>query len=303
MEKRREIITVIVTYNGMKWINHCLCNLRQSTVLTQVMVIDNNSSDGTPDFIEKNFPEIILIRKKQNLGFGQANNIGIRYALENDADFVLLLNQDAYIDKYAIENMLKVATEEAIYSPLHLTGDGMRLDTMFKYSLYLDKDSDIFSDMLVGNNIKSAYDIPEVCAACWFLPIALIKKIGGFNKIFFHYGEDNNYTDRVKYHHMKVKIIPSAFMCHDRELQGNINAFNRKYLRRNILLVVCNINKSSSKILRGLLKILQDSYLIDLPNHKYKIGSFLKELCWLVWNINKIRQSRKIDSTLGKNWL
>ena len=78
---------IIVTYNGMKWLEACLSSCRKYSVI----VIDNNSSDNTVSFIEQKYPNTILLKQNKNLGFGAANNIGINYALQNNADYVFLL--------------------------------------------------------------------------------------------------------------------------------------------------------------------------------------------------------------------
>ena len=103
MEKGLNIYAVIVTYNGMKWVERCLDSLRQSTYPITPIVIDNLSTDGSKEYIPSHFPEVIWLPQEKNLGFGQGNNVGMRYALEHDADYVLLLNQDAYLHKDSIK--------------------------------------------------------------------------------------------------------------------------------------------------------------------------------------------------------
>ena len=99
----KEIFAIIVTYNGMQWIKHCIESLMESTVSMQIIVIDNNSTDGTLEFIKMNYSSVITFLMNKNLGFGQANHVGISYAPEKNADYCLLINQDAYLCKNAIE--------------------------------------------------------------------------------------------------------------------------------------------------------------------------------------------------------
>lgn len=79
------IYTIIVTYNGMRWVDACFGSLRGSTVPLHTVVVDNGSTDGTPQRIAERFPEVHLIRSDENLGFGRGNNAGIRYALGQGA--------------------------------------------------------------------------------------------------------------------------------------------------------------------------------------------------------------------------
>ena len=116
----KNIYCVIVTYNGMQWMERCLSSLVQSTHPIIPVIIDNGSTDGTREYIETHYPQIPLMAQKTNLGFGQANNVGIRYSLSNGADYVLLLNQDAWIEKDMIDCLLSFADDNSLISPLHI---------------------------------------------------------------------------------------------------------------------------------------------------------------------------------------
>ena len=85
----KKVFVVIVTYNGVQWIRKCL----QSCQDYPVVVVDNQSTDATVEIIQNEFPKVHLIEESKNHGFGQANNIGISYALNKGADYVFLLNQ------------------------------------------------------------------------------------------------------------------------------------------------------------------------------------------------------------------
>lgn len=298
----KKIFAIIVTYNGMQWIKHCIESLMESSISMQILVIDNCSNDGTLKYITDNYPSVVTFPQEKNLGFGQANNLGIKYALKNGADYCLLINQDAYLEKNAIEEMLKASDQESLLSPIHENGDGTRLDLMFKYSLRNSKNN-LWDDLLVHKNLKDSYEMSEICAACWFMPTKLIEKIGGFNPLFFHYSEDSNYYNRMVYHKVKTLLVPNAIVCHDREAQGNIQVFNSKLVRRELLLNACNINNSLFKIILKILQTLFICYCIKLPKNDYQKGTFFKELCWLISKLNEIRISRKKEKKIGKTWL
>ena len=176
------IFSIIVTWNTMQrgWIDRCLQSLQASTVPITAIVVDNLSTDGTREYLPAHYPDTIWLPQDRNLGFGQANNVGIRYALEHQADYVLLLNQDAALAPDAIEKMLAVSDGESLLSPLHLNGDGTRIDELFRYSLRQSVNL-MADDLLIRYQLSPSYESAEICAACWFMPVALIRKIGGFN--------------------------------------------------------------------------------------------------------------------------
>lgn len=298
------IYSIIVTFNALHrhWIDRCMKSLATSSVATTTIIIDNGSTDGTRDYVPATYPDAIWLPQDKNLGFGQANNVGLNYALAHSADYVLLLNQDAALAPDALEKMLAVSDDESLLSPLHLNGDGTRIDEMFRCSLKSSTNL-MNDDLLIRHQLAPCYESGEICAACWLMPISLVKKIGGFNPLFFHYNEDNNYYHRMVYHGVKTLLIPDTFMYHDRKLQGNMNAYNHNRLRRELILEACNINQGVIKTLWRWFKILLRCYTIDLHAHQYRVGSFTGEMCWIIGHTRSIMQSRKTEKKTGLNWL
>ncbi len=295
------IFTIIVTYNGCKWADFCLGSLRKSTIKTIPLVIDNCSMDGTLDYIREYYPEAVLFPQEKNLGFGQANNVGIRYALDHGADYCLLLNQDAAISVDAIELMLAQSDGESLVSPIHMNGDGTRLDNNFRDAT-LSRCKPLLNDAFAGT-WKPVYECGEVCAACWLLPRKVIEKIGGFNPLFFHYSEDNNYYQRLVYHHIKVLLVPQARMCHDRMERGNIQVWNQQWLHNMLMLTLTDINSTAGQWGNKLLSILWTCYVPRLKNGQYKIGSFFIAICNLLGKLNKIKNSRINEKQIKSNWI
>ena len=218
MPNMDRIYTIIVTYNAMQWIARSLCSCEQPE---RVIVVDNNSSDTTTSFIKETFPQVILLPQHENLGFGAANNIGIAYALAQGASHVFLMNQDVYIEPHTISNLLAVQEERpsfGVVSPIHLNGSGEALDAMF--GSYAMANSALFVAALrKASEVKKIYKVPFVNAAAWLVSKACLETVGGFDPYFFHYGEDENYCQRLKYHGFEIGISPTAFVQHDRPQQ------------------------------------------------------------------------------------
>lgn len=91
------VLVIIVTFNAMQWIEKCIQSVKASSFPLDLFVVDNNSSDNTVAYIKEKHSSIKLIESRSNLGFGAANNIGLQYAIDNDYNYVYLLNQDAWI--------------------------------------------------------------------------------------------------------------------------------------------------------------------------------------------------------------
>lgn len=211
------IFAIIVTYNGMKWLDRCLGSLEASEIPVSIVVIDNASTDGTPDYIAEKFPNVHLIRSYVNYGFAKANNIGIRYALDNGADYFLLLNQDAWLNgSDTIGKMVQTLNNNpkaGIVCPVNMNGRNNAMEEEYA----TDMPGEFVSDMFV-KNVKASYQVKYINAAVWLLNSSCIRTVGGFDtSMFVHYGEDNNYCQRVIYHGFDILIDTTCTACHDTE--------------------------------------------------------------------------------------
>lgn len=213
-----KVYVVVVTYNGLHWINKCIESLFNSDISLHMLIIDNASTDGTSERIKTLFPEMDLIESKENLGFGKANNIGLIRAKEDDADYVFLLNQDAWVEPDTIRTLIEMSQlnpKFGVLSPLHMKGDGTGLDIAFSHYVSPGNCSELLSDFVVGR-VSNVYETKFVNAAAWLLTKNCIDIVGGFDPIFPHYGEDVDYINRCLFHGFSVAIVPKVKIYHDR---------------------------------------------------------------------------------------
>ena len=265
------LYTIIVTYNGSQWIQKCIQSLVDSSIKTEIIVIDNGSSDGTQDII-KSFPSIQFIQSETNLGFGKSNNIGINIALENSADYVFLLNQDAWIEKDTLKSLLNVLSQHekiGVASPIHLNGEGTSLDKLFGTYVApkLSNDPCLFMSDSYTQQLAEYYEVDFVNAAAWLLSRECIEKIGLFDPLFYHYGEDVNYCQRLNYFNYKLAIVPNSKIYHDRgdRIIKKDNSQNFKF--RSLLLELSDPNKTDiyiAKRFKYLKKLQKRAMLVDL---------------------------------------
>lgn len=297
-----KIFTVIVTYNAMRWIDKCLGSLGAGTVQTQVVVVDNCSTDGTASHVPSHYPHVVWLPQSRNLGFGQGNNVGIRYALGHGADHVFLLNQDAYVASDTVERLLGAADGQSLIVPVQLNGDGTRLDYMFGRALK-SASQQLFYDLLNNNSSTATYPVGETGAACWFMPRSMFEEIGGFNPLFFQYSEDNNYYQRIIAHGRHSLLVPRAFVRHDRRQFGNIQAYNRNRIRRDMLIAVCDVNRPLLVGLLGALRVLARCYVYELPRRQYRPGTYLAAAVYVATHFGRILASRRKEKSVNATWL
>lgn len=235
------IFPIVVTYKGQRWYERCFNSLRLSTIPVQTIVVDNASNDGTVEYIKEHYPEIHLIESKENLGFGRANNIAMRYALDHECDYVFLLNQDAWVEPDTLERLVDIAErhpEYGVLGPVQVNAEKTKvLEGVIQFLVNPDNvNKQMFSDMVMGT-IDEVYPVAEINAAAWLLPRKTLGIVGGFDPIFLHYGEDWNYLSRVLYHKLKVGLTPHIQVVHDCKThvdvpKGYSMAFDKWLLQR-----------------------------------------------------------------------
>lgn len=210
---------VVVTYNAMRWADRCFGSLRAAIPVVHTIVIDNGSTDGTQAHVRSTYPEVQFLQAPKNLGFGQANNVGMARALEAGAEHVFLLNQDAWVEAGAIERLVTCSRREpnfGVLSPVHLNGAGDALDAAFADYIVPAKCPRLVSDMALQRVQDRAYPITFVNAAAWLITKRCLEVVGGFSPAFHHYGEDDEYLARTRFHDLGIAIVPTARIHHDR---------------------------------------------------------------------------------------
>ncbi len=301
-----KVFVVVVTYKGKLWYDRCFSSLRNSVVPLHVVVIDNASPDNTVEFIQNNYPKFHLIKSDKNLGFGRANNLGMRYALNNGANYVFLLNQDAWIEPNTISDLINIHQLNKTYgilSPMHINAERNAIEKGLMHYIadYKLTDPKLIDD-LYWDRLDDVYNTHYVNAAAWLLPRKTLEMIGGFDPIFFHYGEDDNYMNRVLYHGFKIGICPKVRIVHDTERRLDMATQIAKKSFKNILVDFCNINKEFS--FYSHFVYLSRKIIFKLIKLNFKSANNLfRELKYTIIMRKQITFSRKQNIILQSNWL
>jgi len=262
-----KIYSIVITYNGEQWVDKCFKSLVNSNIVNHHMLaIDNGSTDNTLQLIRQNYPTVEIIETGQNLGFGKANNIGMRKAIGANADYVFLLNQDAWVQENTISQLVAFAEkhpEYSILSPMQYYNDTI-LD--FKFAKYYKRGK---------LNENGIVDVGFVNAAIWLIRTSDLKHYGLFHESFSHYGEDAEICQRIILNKGKIGIVDNIKGFHEREqLDKKPNKTEKiKRAEINILLKLAYINE---KPLIGLLKL--SKYLLsNYGKYDFNRFSFFKK--------------------------
>lgn len=231
---------VVPNWNGEDMLKQCLDSLVAQSVKCRVVVVDNGSVDTSKDII-KSYKDIHLIELAENTGFTGGVNTGIEYAIQQDAEYVLLFNNDAVADKNWVKELVKALDSKPEFGIA--TCKFMRIDKK-----HLDSTGDFYTIWGLpyprGRNEKDhgQYDnelnIFGASGGASVYRITMLKEIGLFDQDFFAYFEDVDISFRAQLAGWKVSYVPEAKAYHHvGGTSSKLGDFARFHSIKNFLLV------------------------------------------------------------------
>jgi len=210
---------IIVTYNHKNYLNSCINSIQNQDYPHEIIIVDNSSNDGTPYFIEKNFPNISLIKNSKNFGYGRGNNIGFKYA---NGEFIVILNPDTIAKDNWLKELIKPlkANKNLITTPKILLYNGSAINTCGNINHFTGL---TFTRGL--NHPPSDFQVKQFLSGFSGCNFAIKKenyeKLAGFDENFFSYLEDSEFSWRSHLKGYKILYVPTSIVKHDYVLKVN----------------------------------------------------------------------------------
>ncbi|MCH7640858.1 glycosyltransferase family 2 protein [Patescibacteria group bacterium] len=261
-----KVAVIILSWNVKKDTIETIKSLLKSEIKgfsLEVVVVDNGSTDGSPQAIKKLFRELKLkkevslklIELHKNVGFAEGNNVGMRYALRSRVDYVVLLNDDTIVDKNLIVSLVEAAKRYkkagAISPKIYFVKGYEFHKERYKKSelgnVIWYAGGDIDWDNVYGSN----YGVDEVdrgqhdevretdftTGCCVIFPERVLKSVGLYDKRYFAYLEDADLSQRIREAGWKVLYSPNAHLWHKVAQSSGIGSdLNDYFLTRNRML-------------------------------------------------------------------
>ncbi len=229
-QSKVDISVVIVNYNVKDFLLQCLLSVRAASknLSVQTIVVDNDSRDGSVEFLKPQFPEVEFIALDENIGFGKANNVGFGRA---DGEYILILNPDTVLPEDNLRKMkefmdrspevgiagCKALDEDGSFQPACRRGFPtpwaafsklFGLQKLFPKSKLFGKYNQTFRD------VNETYHVDSVIGAYMFCRRETIENLGGFDPDYFMYGEDLDLCLRAAKAGMKTAYFHETTVVH-----------------------------------------------------------------------------------------
>jgi len=224
---------IIVSYNTKEVTRNCLSSIYQNRPQQpfEIIVVDNNSSDGSQEVIERNFPEVVLIKNSENVGFARANNQGLRI---RNGNYVLLLNPDTLVLPEAINRMIVFMDKNpkvGAVTPRIWLDEGKTLQshilhpfTIGQYIFGFTPLGRLFPRNWVFKKMwnkdievwrsKNPLEVDCFAGACIMVRGGVIENVGPLDENFFMFFEDTDWCLRMKKAGWRLFFLPEAEIVH-----------------------------------------------------------------------------------------
>lgn len=252
MEKQPTIVTITVSTNEARWLPQCLGSLLASQldgIEAHFLLIDNACTDDTAELVRTRFPQVRLIRSPHNLGFAAANNIGLRYAVECRADFVLLVNPDTRTPPDLLRQLVGFMwewPEYGIVGPLqyHYTADGAATDELNEWSqgalavgeahayvhAWPDRPSPAGPPAgRAPRTLEHAY----VQGSALLCRVEVLRRIGLFDAAYHTYYEETDLCRRTRWAGWRVALLLDQAIQHFGGGGTRASLYRRRKMLRN----------------------------------------------------------------------
>jgi len=268
MVKLPQVTIIVLNWNGLNDTLDCLESLDQLDYQSyEAVVVDNGSGDGSVPVIREQFPGVTIIENGENLGYTGGNNVGLRYAMIQGADYALLLNNDTVVDPAFLRILMDTAEAE---SSVGIAGPTIyyheRPDVIWSAGGAIDWQRG--STRMVGLDERDEgqfgqepREVDFVTGCALLVKRAVLERVGLLDERFFAYYEETEWCVRASQAGFKIMHVPLAYIWHkiSPATQGD-SPLVHYYMTRNRLLFL----RASGAGLRAWLHTLFVDYLRTL---------------------------------------
>lgn len=244
----KKVAIIILTYNSQRYFRPLFDSLleqNETGLEVKIILVDNASVDGSIDIIKDQYPAVIILKNLENLGFAAGNNVGLRYALCNNFDYAVLLNQDIRVDKEWLVNLAKSFADNenlgAVQPLIKRWPEKEKINSAGNFFHYLGIGYSGYDGCLVDEIKLSVKMINYASGAAVMLSLAALKKIGLFDESFFMYHEDTDLALRLKFAGYKIILNPDSQVYHQYEFSKSIKKFY--FIERNRYIILLKFYK------------------------------------------------------------
>lgn len=264
-----KVVAVVVTFNRLPLLIRLVDILKSISALSQVIIVNNSSSDGTREYVKLSIPKVKCFNLESNSGSAGGFEFGVREALKYNPDFVWLMDDDGYPSLTCLDNLLGNIQSLDIANPLvlneqnhNLLAFGLGIDIVS-----VDKAKQASKELIIWDMVNPFNGT--------LIRVEVFKRIGLIKRDMFIWGDEAEYILRAQRANLRIGTITNAFFFHPESKSKFVNFMNRFTIELKPDHLIGNLFRNQAFILR--------KYYGNVSAFKYFILYVLYFLsCWNV---------------------
>ena len=241
-----KVFIIILNWNRLEDTLECITSVSLLNYPNyKIILVDNGSIEGSIDVIREKYDDIVLIKNRENLGYAEGNNVGIRYALSNDADYIWLLNNDTVVDQNALGAMVDIGEKLPECGIL-----GSKIYYFDQPEIIWFAGATIIWRKAISNHIgqnqkdqakyNSIAEMERVTGCSMLVKREVCERIGLMDEKLFLYVEELDWCVRARKAGYKILYIPESKVYHKISIStgDNYGVIFNYFNTRNFLYVI-----------------------------------------------------------------
>lgn len=295
------VFVVVLNWNGLKDTRQCLESLRKVTYpAMQVTVVDNGSENDEAGAIRSEFGDFVqVVESETNRGFAGGMNLGIKHALAERCEYLLLLNNDTTVDAEFLRELVEAADglRPGFAAACPTTYFHDRRDVIYStggsYSLWRGSARRIGSGMRDSGRERQIAERDYADGVCMLISREAIERVGMLDEEYFSYWEETDWCARARRAGLKCYYVPKAKIWHKAARSQAPDAEFQFLYRRNALLFVRKRGNPLQFVAALLTHVFYFGPMYLLKNPR-KIARIVPEIRALLWHASNRHGQRPL---------
>jgi GT2 family glycosyltransferase len=299
------VFVLILNFRSFEDTAGCVESVRTSDYQNfRLLVIDNASPDESGQQLKELLTSNEFLQLSTNTGYAGGNNIGIQIALEAGAKYIFILNPDVRITPNTISICISAAEADpsiGAVNPVQLCGDGCTIDQKFLNTVL--RPVGLEAPVYQQEECLAVVEVRELLGAALFISVRAIEQVGGFDPLYFAYGEETDLCRRLRYHGFRLIVTRSAPVLHLRTKESKGVSQHILFLRLKGLYL--GLLKDPWRSFRRSLRLVVIQFVEELlgkrrnqyPFKQYPVTRLHSVLAftWILLNLIRIRRHRRLE--------
>lgn len=261
---------ILVNYNGARDTLQCVRSIQQSTYTNyKIYIIDNNSINEDYALLQQLQEDIQLIKLNENLGFSGGNNFGMRFAIDDSCEYILLLNNDTVIENNTLSHMVKIINNNNNIGIL-----GCRIHYYSNKDLIWFAGGNLVKYMGTAKHVVKMQNglkyVTFLTGCCMMIPKKVIESLGSLSEDYFLYFEDTDFCSKVTNSGWKLAVDLDAVVYH--KVSSSTKEYSDLYFyynTRNRFLFIKNNITGMTKLIAYIYSFI--SMIFKLLKYRKKV--------------------------------